>query len=236
MKSKYRFWDSVSRAGVGLTLVFITRIMRGQAWMHIGVPVACFSSGPHQLSSGFSYWPWYSPDLPYLNLLFLHLILSSITVGLPALLSISGDGNGHIVPMSPWCSLRQSPFVKCKPFLIFYKSYVLKESLGCMKNLDIWEWLPSRSQMPGKTCQVEGVRPALSIFKSGVQYDHCDQRFVPPVNLWYTVETIIARSGNGGNGYWLSWILIPGVLDVKIGWEVIDNSLIWITGCGVCVC
>ena len=73
MKSKYRFWDSVSRAGVGLTLVFITRIMRGQAWMHIGVPVACFSSGPHQLSSGFSYWPWYSPDLPYLNLLFLHL-------------------------------------------------------------------------------------------------------------------------------------------------------------------
>ena len=63
MQSKYRFWDAVSRAGVGLTLVFITRIMRGQAWMHIGLPVACFSSGPHQLSSGFSqltlifHWP-----------------------------------------------------------------------------------------------------------------------------------------------------------------------------------
>ena len=124
-------------------------------------------------------------------------------------------------------------FCRMQTFCDILQELCLERIIGMYKNFTFWEWLPSRSQMPGKTCQVEGVRPALSIFKSGVQYDHCDQWSVPPVNLRYTVETIIARSGNGGTGYWLSWILIPGVLDVKIGWDVIDNSWIWITGCGV---
>ena len=142
MQSKYRFCDSISRAGVGLTLVFIRRIMRGQAWMHIGLPVACFSSPIKFFLTLIFSLPSIFEIFPFC---FYIQILYSIIVGLTALLSISRDGNGHIVPMSLWCSLRQSPSVKCKPFVIFFKNH-----RGVEKNVQILRmvvlWLPDAGE------------------------------------------------------------------------------------------
>ena len=50
------------------------------------------------------------------------------------------------------------------------------------------------SQMPRKPAKPRVSGRALSIFKPGVQFDHCDQRFLPLVNSWCTVERITTEA------------------------------------------
>ena len=124
-------------------------------------------------------------------------------VGLLALLSIRGDGNGLIFPMSPWYSLWQSPrFLRiCITILTFgfhvhvrkrsdSRSDITKKMYTMCEVALVTAW----SQMPRKPAKPRVSGRALSIFKPGVQFDHCDQRFLPLVNSWCTVERITTEA------------------------------------------
>ena len=163
--------------------------------MHIGPPLACFSSDP----------PYLIFSTFYRTLIILMICKYPLVcycpcglVGVLALLSIRGDGNGLIFPMSPWYSLWQSPRflricnTKTSDFIIHLK-LLRRRSADITQKCEealVTAW----SQMPRKPAKPRVSGRALSIFKPGVQFDHCDQRFLPLVNSWCTVERITTEA------------------------------------------
>ena len=126
-------------------------------------------------------------------------------MGLLALLSISGDGNGHIVPMSPRCSLRLSLYVKLQPFCDIWRdiSYLLERIIGVYRKLyTFWEFPPApRCRWKPAKLRVSGEHYPFSSLASNMITVTSD------LFLLWTFDTVWKQLShgreNGGFGYWL---------------------------------